>query len=146
MNSGVPGSPCKRGPPLQAYQKVLVVPSARRLTERLIPLRRTRISRQPIVQRSAGGAALITPGDDDDLTRCGLDLNALDGNAFGLRGTKRALQIRLAESDLSHPTMTFTTGPLLPVRRAMSLGWITRSRPDAAAPIAHSRRFRLSNA
>ena len=39
MNSGVPGSASMRGPPFQAYQYVLTVPSASFLVKLLMPLR-----------------------------------------------------------------------------------------------------------
>src|SRR6202521_3751402 len=38
MNSGVPGSPRKGGPPFHAYQNVFTRPSARRLRTLLSPL------------------------------------------------------------------------------------------------------------
>ena len=45
MNSGVPGSASMRGPPFQAYQYVLTVPSASFLVKLLMPLSRIRIFR-----------------------------------------------------------------------------------------------------
>jgi hypothetical protein len=45
MKSGVPGSASMRGPPFQAYQYVLIVPSASFLVKLLMPLSRIRILR-----------------------------------------------------------------------------------------------------
>src|SRR5262245_3209031 len=103
MNSGLPGSPCKRGPPRQAYQNVLMVPSARRLTERFIPLSRTRTLCHPEFKRSAGCGTLVGC-DDDDLACCWLNLKASYVDAFGLGDAQRSPQVGLP-FNLAHETL-----------------------------------------
>src|SRR5260221_4609949 len=50
MNSGVPGSPRKGGPPFHAYQYVRREPSASRLVIELMPLSLTRMFCHPSVE------------------------------------------------------------------------------------------------
>src|SRR5262249_43388675 len=52
MNSGVPGSPRNGGPPFQAYQYVLRVPSASFLVIELMPFSLTRMFGHPCVERT----------------------------------------------------------------------------------------------
>src|SRR6516165_10343947 len=51
-NSGLPGSPRNGGPPFQAYQYVLRVPSASFLVIELMPLSLTRMFGHPCVERT----------------------------------------------------------------------------------------------
>src|SRR6516164_2186628 len=63
MNSGVPGSPRSGGPPFHAYQYVRRVPSASCFVIELMPFRRTRMFRDPLVDFV--GFLLLVFGDRD---------------------------------------------------------------------------------
>ena len=86
MNSGLPGSPTRRGPPRQAYQYVFVVPSASVATDQCNPL--TLISlllTQPILDFGVRGAPPDErlANDHGNFPGRGVEIDPLSTRALG---------------------------------------------------------------
>src|SRR5262245_17791697 len=88
MNSGLPGSPCRRGPPRQAYQYVFGVPSANVTTDQLSFLSSMRMFGQPFLNFGVVEVAALHIGRLADfhlqLASADIDLDTRDVEAKGL--------------------------------------------------------------